>query len=298
MDPPKSKTTFRISTNLGPASQFANSTMTTIEVKGRTPQEKGEHYLQLSLKVLEELATLLEDGRLSENQRTSYCDIYETSKSQLDDMIELRNQLASHKKSFRQFIVNLFVRRGESDAQRFHKITFRNFTSIRRTSDDLHRLLLPDRNAIFASASPRESTQGDVSVLEESPRDVVEGNCPVADLPPNEIIRGMTVEVHGEQEEQMVVATLNRIRNSGEADEEEEEDDDDQTIRPNPSQSRPSSPTPSCTIIRSNNYNYYINKSVVSFDSELTGTALNVGVDGGVGTSSGWLTDTNQPPSQ
>jgi hypothetical protein len=64
-----------------------------------------------------------------------------------------------------------------------------------RTSDDLHRLLLPDRNAIFgmsdgrsefslltpiclpASAGPRESAQGDVSVREESPRDVVEGLC-------------------------------------------------------------------------------------------------------------------------
>jgi hypothetical protein len=62
-----------------------------------------------------------------------------------------------------------------------------------RTSDDVHRLLLPDKNAIFgisegrselplpspicwpASASPRESAQGDVSVREESPRDVVEG---------------------------------------------------------------------------------------------------------------------------
>jgi hypothetical protein len=59
--------------------------MTTIELKGRTPQEKGEHYLQLSLSALEELATLLEDGRLSENQRVSYYDIYETSKTQLDE---------------------------------------------------------------------------------------------------------------------------------------------------------------------------------------------------------------------
>jgi hypothetical protein len=64
-----------------------------------------------------------------------------------------------------------------------------------RTSDDVHRLLLPNRNDIFgmsestselhlltpicwlASASPGESVQGDFSVREESPRDVVEGSC-------------------------------------------------------------------------------------------------------------------------
>lgn len=85
MDPPKSKTTIRISTNLGSASQFTNPSMTTIELKGRTPQEKGEHYLQLSLAALEELATLLEDKRLSEDQRSSYYDIYDTSMGQHDE---------------------------------------------------------------------------------------------------------------------------------------------------------------------------------------------------------------------
>lgn len=269
--------------------------MTTIELKGRTPQEKGEHYLQLSLKALEDLAALLEDKRLSENQRAYYYKIYNTSMARYDDMIGLRNQLLLHKKSFlRKIIVNLFIG-GKSDVNRFHKTTYENFSNIRRTSDDLHRLFLPDENAIFAS--PKESAQGDVSGREESPRDVVEGNRLVKDLPPDEIIRGLTVEVHDTQEEQQVLATLNRIKNSGGAEEDEgdEDEDDNWTIRPKPSQSRPSSPTPSCTIIR---HNYYFNQSVASFDSELSGTTLNIGVDGGAGSSSGLLTDTNQPPSQ
>lgn len=47
----------------------------------------------------------------------------------------------------------------------------------------------------------------------------------VADLPPNETIRGITVEVHNEQEEQEVFANLKRITNSRKADEDEDEDD-------------------------------------------------------------------------
>lgn len=279
MDPPKSKTTIRISTNLGPASQYINSSMTTIELKGRTAQEKGEHYLQLSLTALEDLATLLEDQRLSEAQRVSYCDIYETSKARHLAMIQLRDRLLSQKKSFRQFVVTLFV--GESDAKRFHKFTYQNFTNIRRTSDDLHRVLLPDREAILASASPRESVQGNVSVREESPRDVVEGNCPVKDLPPDAHLGGFNLDVCTEQEANQAIATLIRMTTS-EQEEEEEEDDDDKTIRP--SHSRPLSPSPSCTII----YNYNIKESVVSFDSESHGTTLNVGKDvGGVSSSSG-----------
>ncbi|KAG1887777.1 hypothetical protein F4604DRAFT_1718340 [Suillus subluteus] len=291
MSPPKSKTTIRISTNLGPASQFGSSSMTTIELKGRTPQEKGEHYLQLSLNSLEELASLLEDGRLSESQRASYCDVYETSKTQLADMIELRNHLVSHKKSWREIIVNLFVR--ESDAKRFHKITYRNFSNIRRTSDDLHRLLLPDKDAIFASASPGKSAQGDVSVREESPRDVVEGNCLVKDLPPDEHLGGFTLDVRTEQEANKAIAMLIQMTTPKEK-EKDDDDDDDRTIRPSQSQSRPPSPSPSCTIIYNN---YCINQSVVSIDSESSGTTLNVGVDGGVGSSSGWRPDTSQPPS-
>jgi hypothetical protein len=142
-----------------------------------------------------------------------------------------------------------------------------------------------------------EPAQGHVSVCEENPREVVEGSLPVANLPPNEIIRGLNVEVHDEQEEQQVLEALDRIKNSREADkdDEDEDEDDNQTIRPPPSQSRSPSPTPSCTIIRNI---FYINQSVVSFDSELRGTALNIGVDGGVGPSSNSLTDTNRPPFQ
>ncbi|KAG2150255.1 uncharacterized protein EDB93DRAFT_1328040 [Suillus bovinus] len=286
MDPPKSKTTIRISTNLGLAGQFMNTSMTTIELKGRTAQEKGEHYLQLSLKALEELAGLLEDKRLSEDQRTSYCDVYETSMNQHLDMIELRNQLLSKKKSFRDFVVNLFVR--ESDAKRFHKITYRNFANIRRTSDDLHRMLLPDRKSILASASLTASAQGDVSVHEESPRDVVEGNCPVKDLPPDAHLKGFNLDVRTEEEADEAIVTLIRMTAPKQEEEEEEndddDDDDDKTIRPSRS---------SCTII----YNYNINQSVVSFDSESNGTTLNVGMDGGVGSSSGGRPDSNQPSS-
>jgi hypothetical protein len=263
--------------------------MTTIELKGRTPQEKGEHYLQLSLSALEELATLLEDGRLSENQRVSYYDIYETSKTQLDDMIELRKQLVSRKKSIAKFIINLFV--PGSDAKRFHKITYRNFANIRRTSDDLHRLLLPDRNAIFG---PRESAQGDVSVREESPRDVVEGNRLVKDLPPDEQLGGFTLDVRTEQEANKAIAMLIQMTTPKEKQEDDNDDDDDRTIRPPHSQSRPPSPSPSCTII----YNHYsINQSVVSFDSESEGTTLNIGVDGGIGSSSGWRPVIDESPS-
>ncbi|KIK35066.1 hypothetical protein CY34DRAFT_812442 [Suillus luteus UH-Slu-Lm8-n1] len=223
MNPPKSKTTIRISTNLGPASQFVDSSMTTIEVKGRTPQEKGEHYLQLSLKALEELATLLKDGRLSEEQRTSYYDIYDTSREQHAHMIELRNQLLSHKKSFRDFVVNFFVRK--SDAQRFHKITYRNYANIRRTSDELHTLFLPKKDDIFASATPSESAQGGFSVREENPRDVVEGDCLVKDLPPDAQIGGFNLDLPTEQEANEALGMLYRMTTC----EENDDDDDDRT---------------------------------------------------------------------
>jgi hypothetical protein len=59
--------------------------MTTIELKGRTAQEKGEHYLQLSLNALQELATLLENKRLSEDQRASYYKIYNASMARHDE---------------------------------------------------------------------------------------------------------------------------------------------------------------------------------------------------------------------
>ncbi|KAG2039823.1 hypothetical protein BDR03DRAFT_950476 [Suillus americanus] len=310
MTPSKSFTTFRINTPLGPAGQFANSSMTT-------KYKKGEHYLQLSLSSLQELADLLENDRLTKTEKAIYDRAYTTGQRQYDEVTRIRDQLLTQKKTFRKFLVNLFV---HTDAHRFYKVSYETYASIRRTSEDLTRRLLPDKSANSASGSPveepaqghvsvceenpreveeasgsprEELAQGHVSVCEENPPEVVEGSLPVANLPPNEIIRGLNVEVHNEQEEEQALAALNRIQNSSEAGEDDDEDDG-QTIRAGPSQSRPSSPTPSCTIIRNH---YYINQSVVSFDSDLRGTALNVGVDGGVG-SSCWLTDVNQPPSQ
>lgn len=278
MNPPKSNTTVRITTaaDLGPASGFTNSPgMTVIELK--TDEEKGHHYLQLSLTALKELATLLEDQRLSTSQKAVYHEAYNSNVDSYDDMVILRDRILAQKKSFRRFIINLFVR--ETDAQRYHKVTLRNYSSIKRTSDDISRRLLPNKNDILGSLSG--STQGQTTVCEESPRDVVEGGLPVTDLPPNETIRGVHVDAHGEQEEQEVFETLIRLAQFGEAD----EDEDDRTIRPSPSQSRPPSPSPSCTIVW-NNYNYNINQSVVSFDSESNGVVLNIGADGGVGSSS------------
>ncbi|KAG1748260.1 uncharacterized protein EDB91DRAFT_870202 [Suillus paluster] len=173
MDPPKSKTTIRIATNLGPASQFANSPMTVIELKGRTNHEKGEHYLQLSLAALRELADLLEDDRLSANDKATYNRAYSSSRDRYDEVKRIRDQLLAQKKSFRKFLVNLFVR--ESDARRFYKVSYDNYSTIRTTSDELHRRLLPDKNVILASVNSEESTQCHASVCEEGPRDVVEG---------------------------------------------------------------------------------------------------------------------------
>lgn len=279
MNPPKSHTTVRITTaaDLGPASGFTNSPgMTVIELKGRTAEEKGHHYLQLSLTALKELATLLEDQRLSTSEKAVYHEAYKSNIDSYDDMVQLRDRILAQKKSFRKFIINLFVR--ETDVQRYHKITYRNYSAIKRTSDDLSIRLLKKHNV---SASPGGPTQGQATTCDESPHDVVEGGLPVTDLLPNETIRGIHIDTHGEQEEQEVFETLNRLAQFGEADE-----DDDRTIRPSPSQSRPSSPSPSCTTVWNNN-NYIINQSVVSFDSESNGTTLNFGVDGGVGLSSG-----------
>ncbi|KAG2125997.1 uncharacterized protein EDB93DRAFT_1278755 [Suillus bovinus] len=309
MDPPKSSTTFRITTPLGPAGQFANSPMTVIELKGRTNHEKGEHYLQLSLSALRELADLLENDRLSPTEKAIYNRAYTTGQRQYDEVKRIRDQLLTQKKTFRKFLINLFVR---TDARRFYKVSYETYSSIRRTSEDLTRRLLPDKSVISVSESPGEKpSEGHVSVCEENPREVAEVfqvgaiilslrpliTCSgsVADLPPDETIKGITVEVHNKEEEQEVFANLKRITNCRKADEnEEEEEDDDRTIKPTPSQSRPPSPSPSCTVIWNN---YYINQSVASFDSELRGTTLNIGVDGG-GSLSGRFTDTDQPPSQ
>ncbi|KAG1780973.1 hypothetical protein EV702DRAFT_1266333 [Suillus placidus] len=267
MNPPKSSTTVRITADLGLASQYTNSPGTVIELKGRTAEEKGDHYLQLSLAALKELASLLETPRLSDSEKKAYHEAYIINRAQYDDLVRLRDQLLGQKKSLRQSLVNLFVR---SDAKHFYKITYRNFKAIKRTSEDLVRRLLPNTQDILG---PRGSVEGDVSVCEESPCEVVDGNISVRDLPPNETLQGISVDVHTEPEANEVLATLNRIAIAGEKD----EDDDDRTIRASTSH-RPSSPCSTCTVIY--NYNVY-NHSVVSVDSELTGTTINSGVDGG-----------------
>lgn len=265
--------------------------MTVIELKGKTDHEKGEHYLQLSLSALRELAYLLDNNHLSQSEKDIYDRAYTTGQHQYDEVKKIRDQLLTQKKTLRRFFVNLFVR---TDARRFYKVSYETFSSIRRTSEDLTRRMLPTKNVSGSGSSMEEPVQGHVSVCEENPREAVAGSIPVTDLPPSEILRGITVEAHNEEEEQEVFATLNQIKNSREVNE-EEDDDDDRTIRPKPSQSRPPSPSPSCTVIW-NTSNYYIHQSVVSFDSEMEGATLNLGADGAVGSSHDLLTDTNQRP--
>jgi hypothetical protein len=146
-----------------------------------------------------------------------------------------------------------------------------------------------------------------VSVIVLSIRPYLTYSGLVTDLPPNENIRGLYVDAHNEQEGQEVIATLNRIANTRVADIEEEaneneeaeveaeveaedEDEDDQATSTSPKSSPmrklnsfldisvrpPRSRSPSCTI------NVYFNQSVVSFDSEVTGTTLNAGTGRGV----------------
>ncbi|KAG1880235.1 hypothetical protein C8R48DRAFT_767039 [Suillus tomentosus] len=290
MNPPKSSTTVRISADLGLANQYTNLPGTTvIELKGRTAEEKGDHYLQLSLAALTELARLLENPRLSDSDKIAYHKAYIINRAQYDDLIRLRDQLLGQKKSFRQFLINLFIR---SDAKHFYKITYRNFKAIKRTSEDLVRRLLPDMCDILGS------TGGNVSVCEESPCDVVDGMHVLyilwrstkasfasrqyfRDLPSNQTIQGISVDVHTEQEASELLAMVDRFRNSEE--EEEEEDDDDRTIR-GPISDRPSTPCSTFTVVQIQ-HNVY-NGSVVAYDSELTGTTINSGVDGGVGLGS------------
>ncbi|KAG2056094.1 hypothetical protein BDR06DRAFT_995609 [Suillus hirtellus] len=284
MSPPIATTTVRISANFGPASQFENLPATFIQLKGRTDHEQGEIYLQLSLTALRELADLLENDRLSATDKATYNRAYTAGKFQYDQAVKLRDQLQMRKKSFRKFIVNLFVR--ESDAKHFRKITYRVYKGIKRTSEDLVRRLLPEKDDTLVFGSPGESTQVHASVCEESLCVEVEGSLSVADLSPNETIRGLNVDIHDEQEEQEVFATLSRIAKAREVDGEEKEEaeyDDQTTIRPSPSHSRPPSPSLSCSI----SIFYNINQSVVSFDSESTGTTLNLGVNEEIGSARG-----------
>ncbi|KAG1902831.1 uncharacterized protein F5891DRAFT_1214062 [Suillus fuscotomentosus] len=225
MSPPMATTTVRISANFGPASQFENLPATFIQLKGRTDHEQGEIYLQLSLTALRELADLLENDRLSATDKATYNRAYTAGKFQYDQAVKLRDQLQMRKKSFRKFIVNLFVR--ESDPKHFRKITHRVYKGIKRTSEDLARRLLPEKDDTLVFGSPGESTQDHASVCEESLCVEVE----VTDLSPNETIRGLNVDIHNEQEEQEVFATLSRIAKAREADGEEDAEYDDQTTK-------------------------------------------------------------------
>lgn len=86
MNPPKSSTTVRISADLGLANQYTNLPGTTvIELKGRTAEEKGDHYLQLSLAALTELARLLENPRLSDSDKIAYHKAYIINRAQYDE---------------------------------------------------------------------------------------------------------------------------------------------------------------------------------------------------------------------
>ncbi|KAG2114831.1 hypothetical protein DEU56DRAFT_919528 [Suillus clintonianus] len=264
MGPP---TTTPVATPLESASQFPDSPTTLTTVKGRSDYEKGEYYLRSSLATLKELAKLLENETLSADQKSVYVEAYTTSKRLYDETTAVRDKLLKQKKSFRKLLVNFFVR--NSDAKRFHKVSYWSYSSIRRTSDGLNRLLLPE--IALESLS---------SAIEESPRDVEEDNLSgrgsVEGLCPNEDIREINLDVNTEQEAQEAVAIIDRLGRAL-SNEEDELEDDDRTIKPSTSQSRPSSPSPSCCTF---NIIYNINQSVVSFDSESTGTTLNVGMDG------------------
>jgi hypothetical protein len=280
-------------------------------LKGRTDYEKGEAYLQLSLASLRELASLLENERLSASQKASYVGAYTNSKRLYDETTKIRDQLLQQKKSFRKIIINFFVR--DPDARRFHRVSYWSYSSIKSTSDGLNRLLLPDfensaqGNDSIAEESLRNVVQDNLSGVildvhteqeaqetrvavsgeedEEDDRtrspcdDAVEGNILAEDVSSNENLQDINLDLHTEQEVQEAFEIFGRL---GTVDKDEDDDDDGSTtIRPSPSQSRAPSPGPICNI------NIYINQSVVSFDSESIGTTLNVGVNEGVGSALG-----------
>lgn len=293
----------------------------------RTNFGKGQHYLQLSLKTLDELASLSEHDGLSASQKASYAEACRNSRTLSEETIRIRDQLLTQKKSFRKFLVNLFIR--ESSTKHFYKVSFRNYSSIRRTSDDLNRLFFSEIDGILTSinlgkpaqgneavdedsrcnvvednpglslnentqginlevhskkvqetrvANSREDDEGDVST--RSPCDVVEGSHSAEGPPLNENTQDINLNVCTEQGVQDALAIFDGlgIKFSREEREDDNDCDDDgsETIRPSPPQSRASSPYPTCTV------NIFINQSVVSFDSESTGTTLNVGINKGV----------------
>ncbi|KAG2110349.1 uncharacterized protein F5147DRAFT_690262 [Suillus discolor] len=278
----------------------------TTTTRRKTNYEKGEHYLRLSLETLDELASLSKHECLSENQKTSFDEAYRDGKILSQETIEIRDKLLTQKKSFRKFLVNLFIR--QSSTKHFYKVAHENYSSIRRTSDDLNRILISEIDALLVSGNLRLSAQGNEAVNKESlprsvvednlgwcedslldeedgstrsPCDVVEGNHSVEDLSSNEDTRDIHLDVHTEQGQE-VFAILNRLGlkldDNGGGGGDDDDDDGSATAIPSHSQSRAPSPRPSlCTI------NIYINKSVVSFDSESTGATLIAGANEGVG---------------
>lgn len=266
----------------------------------KTNYEKGEHYLQLSLTTLDELASLSKQEHLSESQKASFVQAYNSSKTLSEETKKIRDTLRpSQKKSLRKFLINLFIR--ESSSKHFYKVAYRNYSAIRRTSDDLNRVLVSEIDALLTSGHLRVTAQGNEAVNEESLHNAVEDSpgrredslldeedgstmshvVEAEGLSSNENTQDIHLDVHTNQEE--VIAILDRLGinfddgGGGGDDGDDDDDDGSATAIPSHSQSRAPSPRPSlCTI------NIYINKSVVSFDSESTGATLNVGENEGV----------------
>ncbi|KIK37023.1 hypothetical protein CY34DRAFT_479909 [Suillus luteus UH-Slu-Lm8-n1] len=219
--------------------------MPTLAIRRMSNFDKGEGFLKLSLTTLDELASLSEHEGLSASQKASYAEACRNGRTLSEETIRMRNRLLAQKKSFPKFLVNLFVR--ESSSKHFYRVSYRNYTSIKRTSDDLNRLwlgideILTNRGESaqgdaavdeesLASANCRESAQGDEVVDEES---LASANCgesaqgdevvdeeslhnvleDVLGLALNENTQGINLDVHTEQVQET------RVANSGEDDE-------------------------------------------------------------------------------
>jgi len=160
-------------------------------LKDMTNYEKGEHYLQLSLATLDELASLSEHERLSTSQKASYAEAYRNARTLSEETIRIRNRLSAQKKPFHKFFVNLFIR--QSSTKNFYKVSYRNFSSIKRTSDDLNRQLVSKIDALLASGNLGESAQDNEAVNEESLRNVMEDN-PAEGISPDENTRSINLD--------------------------------------------------------------------------------------------------------
>lgn len=188
-------------------SQSANSS-----VQLMTDYEKGEHYLRLSLETLDELTSLSEHESLSASQKASYAEACRNGRTLSQETVKIRNRLLTQKKPFRKFLVNLFIR--ESSTKHFYKVSYRNYSSIRRTSDDLNRQLLSEIDTLITSGILGQSSQGNVAVNEESLHNVVEDNL-AEGLSPNENTQGINLDVHTEQVQETRVAISEEDEENG-----------------------------------------------------------------------------------